>query len=99
MWCKACRHAGAADLQAIIDAGQGDKPIKDVRFRCAKCGSRPTDAVLMGRDALNVKPWRADELRWTRKIEQEIKLGLLLRRTDLNDGQAEAVFGGIQGCS
>ena len=37
------------------------------------------------------------ELRWTRKIGQEVKLGLLLRRTDLNDGQTEAVFGGIQG--
>jgi len=40
---------GAADLQAIIDAGQGDKPIKDLKFRCAKCGSRRTDAVVNGR--------------------------------------------------
>ena len=38
-----------------------------------------------------------DGMRWTRKIGQEVKLGLLLRRTDLNDGQTEAVFGGIQG--
>jgi hypothetical protein len=38
-----------------------------------------------------------NDLRWTRKIGQEVKLGLLLRRTDLNDGQTEAVFGGIQG--
>jgi hypothetical protein len=38
-----------------------------------------------------------DAVRWTRTIGQEIKLGLLLRRTDLNDGQTEAVFGGIQG--
>jgi hypothetical protein len=38
-----------------------------------------------------------EPLRWTRKIGQEVKLGLLLRRTDLNDGQTEAVFGGIQG--
>ena len=37
------------------------------------------------------------EVRWTRKFGQEIKLGLLLRRTDLNDGQTEAVFGGFQG--
>ena len=36
-------------------------------------------------------------MRWTRKFGQEVKLGLLLRRTDLNDGQAEAVFGGFQG--
>ena len=42
--------------------------------------------------------WCEDRgLRWTRKFGQEDKLGLLLRRTDLNDGQAEAVFGGFQG--
>ena len=39
----------------------------------------------------------AESVRWTRKFGQEIKLGLLLRRTDLNDGQTEAVFGGFQG--
>ena len=48
--CRAgCLRGGAADLQAIIDAGQGDKPIKDLKFRCAKCGSRRTDAVVNGR--------------------------------------------------
>jgi hypothetical protein len=36
-------------------------------------------------------------VRWTREIGQEVKLGLLLRRMDLNDGQTEAVFGGFQG--
>jgi hypothetical protein len=36
-------------------------------------------------------------VRWIREFGQEVKLGLLLRRTDLNDGQAEAVFGGFQG--
>jgi hypothetical protein len=41
-----------ADLQAIIDAGQGDRPLKDLRFRCAKCGSRMTDSVIWGRAAL-----------------------------------------------
>jgi hypothetical protein len=50
VWCKACHHQGAADLQAIIDAGKGDVPLKDLRFRCAKCGSRMTDAVVMGKD-------------------------------------------------
>ena len=28
---------------------------------------------------------------------QEVKLGLLLRRTDLDDEQTEAVFGAVQG--
>jgi hypothetical protein len=60
--CRAgCLHGGAAELQAIIDAGQGDKPIKDLKFRCAKCGSRRTDFVVMSRDAARVQPWRADE--------------------------------------
>jgi hypothetical protein len=47
VWCSACYHQGAADLQAIIDAGQGDKPLKDVKFRCAKCGSRRTDGGIV----------------------------------------------------
>jgi len=38
-----------------------------------------------------------DAVRWTQRFGQEVKLGLLLRRTDLNDGQTEAIFGGIQG--
>jgi transposase InsO family protein len=44
-----------------------------------------------------IMDWSTRKVRWTRKIGQEVKLGLLLRRTDLNDGQTEAVFGGIQG--
>ena len=45
-----CLRGAAADLQAIIDAGQGDKPIKDLKFRCTKCGSRRTDSVVMSLD-------------------------------------------------
>ena len=41
-----------------IDAGKGDRPLKDLKFRCAKCGSRLTDAVVMGKDALGVQPWQ-----------------------------------------
>jgi hypothetical protein len=36
-------------------------------------------------------------LRWPPDFGQEVKLGLLLRRTDLDDEQTEAVFGGVQG--
>jgi hypothetical protein len=39
---------------------KGGKPLKDLRFRCAKCGSRLTDHVVMAKDALSVQPWRAD---------------------------------------
>jgi hypothetical protein len=58
---KACHHEGAANLQAIIDAGQGDRPLKDLKFRCAKCGSRSTDAVMMGKGSVGVQPWRQME--------------------------------------
>ena len=51
MWCKACHHRAPADLQAIIDAGRGDVPLKDLRFRCTKCGSRLTDSVVMAKGA------------------------------------------------
>jgi hypothetical protein len=58
--CKACHHQGQRTLQAIIDAGQGDRPLKDLRFRCTSCGSRRTDAVMMSRHALGVQPWKPD---------------------------------------
>ncbi len=58
VWCKTCHHQREADLQAIIDAGQGDKPVRDLKFRCAKCGSRRTDAVVMGMSGISVQPWR-----------------------------------------
>jgi hypothetical protein len=34
---------------------------------------------------------------WSLKFGQGIKLGLLLRRTNLHDGQTEAIFSGFQG--
>jgi hypothetical protein len=61
VWCKACHHEAEADLQAIIDAGKGDVPLKDLRFRCTRCGSsRFTDSVVMAKDALHVRPWRQE---------------------------------------
>jgi hypothetical protein len=35
-------------------------PLKDLKFRCAKCGSSLTDHVTMAKDALSVQPWRAN---------------------------------------
>jgi len=49
-------HA-TADLQAIVD----DVPLKDLKFRCAQCGSRRTDAVMMGKGGVGVQPWRGME--------------------------------------
>jgi hypothetical protein len=59
--CHACLHRAAADLRAIIAAGQGDRPVKDLRFRCTSCGSRLTDFVVTSRDAQRVRPWRAED--------------------------------------
>ena len=42
-------HHATANLQEIVDSGRGDVPLKDVKFRCAKCGSRRTDSVMMGK--------------------------------------------------
>src|SRR3954452_20200588 len=36
------------------------------------------------------------DVRWYHKFGQWLKLGSLLRRTDLDDEQTEAVFGGVQ---
>ena len=47
-----CR--AAADLHAIVDAGRSDVPLKDLQFRCAKCGSRRTDALMMGKGGVGV---------------------------------------------
>jgi hypothetical protein len=44
VWRKACRHQADADLQALVDAGRGDV-VNRLQFRCANCGSRPTDFV------------------------------------------------------
>jgi hypothetical protein len=53
-----CHHQAPADLQALLDVGRGDQPLKDLKFRCANCGSRLTDAVVMGKCAVGVQPWR-----------------------------------------
>jgi len=50
----------AADLQAIVDGGQGDRPLKDLKLRCAHCGSRRTDDVMMAKGGVGVQPWRSE---------------------------------------
>jgi hypothetical protein len=60
VWCKSCRHQAAADLVALIDAGRGDVPLVDLRFRCGNCRSMLTDFVCTSRSGALVKPWRAD---------------------------------------
>jgi hypothetical protein len=60
VWCTACHHQAPAGLQAIIDRGRGDVPLKNMKFRCTKCGSSLTDAVVMARDALAVQARRQE---------------------------------------
>jgi hypothetical protein len=40
---------------------------------------------------------RQQRLRWSPDLGQAVKLGLPMRRTDPDDGEADAVFGGVQG--
>jgi hypothetical protein len=56
VWCKACRHRADADLPALIAAGRGDTPLRELRFQCTRCRSRLTDFVVTGRD--RSRDWR-----------------------------------------
>ena len=58
VWCTSCRLQRDADLQALIDAGKGDVPLINLKFRCSNCGSRLTDFVCTSNDAGWVQPWR-----------------------------------------
>jgi hypothetical protein len=60
VWCTSCRLQRDADLQALIDAGKGDVPLINLKFRCSNCGSRLTDFVCTSKDAGWVQPWRPD---------------------------------------
>jgi hypothetical protein len=55
VFCNSCRHQADADLQALVDAGRGDVPLTELRFRCSNCGTARTDFVMTSRDV--VKPW------------------------------------------
>jgi hypothetical protein len=49
VWCKACRHSGNADLDALIRAGKGDIPLVQLKWRCGNCRSASmTDFVVTG---------------------------------------------------
>jgi len=61
VWCKGCHQQKVADLEALIEAGKGDTPLINLRWRCSRCGStRLTDWVCTSRDAIAVKPWRSE---------------------------------------
>ena len=55
VFCNSCRHQADADLQAIVDAGRGDVPLVQLRFRRSQCGADRTDFVATSRDV--VRPW------------------------------------------
>ena len=55
VFCKACRHQANADLDALISAGHGDVPLRELRFRCTNCRSRLIDFVATG--GAGVQPW------------------------------------------
>src|SRR3954464_1749973 len=47
VWCKACRHSGNADLDALIRAGKGDIPLVQLKSQCVRCrSSSMTDFVV-----------------------------------------------------
>jgi len=46
---QACRAAGCRSA-SLIEAGKGDVPLLDLRFRCSNCGSGLTDFVVTARE-------------------------------------------------
>jgi hypothetical protein len=48
VFSKSCRHQTDANLQAIVDAGRGDVPLTELRFRCSRTDR--TDFVVTSRD-------------------------------------------------
>jgi len=55
VWCKACRHAADADLEALVASGRGDVPLVRLRYRCSNCHGDMTDFVVMSKDSSVVR--------------------------------------------
>ena len=56
--CCSCLRSGSADLQALVDAGNGDVPLIQLRFRCSYCGHRDVDALVVPKErVLGPRGW------------------------------------------
>ena len=56
--CRSCLQSRNADLQALVDAGNGDVPLVHLRFRCSYCGHRGVDALVMPKErVLGPRGW------------------------------------------
>jgi hypothetical protein len=49
--CRSCLRSRDADLQGLTNAGRGDVPLVNLRFRCSYCGHREIDAVIASKDS------------------------------------------------
>jgi hypothetical protein len=49
--CRSCLRSRNADLQALVNAGNGDVPLVHLRFRCSYCGHRSVDALVVPRES------------------------------------------------
>ncbi len=38
LYCISCNRWGEANLEQLIQIGQGHKPVTEARFRCRNCG-------------------------------------------------------------
>jgi len=48
---RSCRLQRDADLDALAASGRGDVSLAHLQFRCTRCRSRLTDAVVMSKDS------------------------------------------------
>jgi short subunit dehydrogenase len=83
-------HEDAEETRRLVESG---------RPRCLLVAGDVSDAAhCRSLVAQTVNAFgRVDVLSWSPKFGQVVKLGSLLRKTDLDDEQTETVFGGFQG--
>jgi hypothetical protein len=56
--CRSCLRSRNADLQALVDAGNGDVPLVQLRFRCSYCGHRNVDVLVVPKErVLGPRGW------------------------------------------
>ncbi len=69
LYCISCNRWGEANLDRLIQNGQGDKPVTEARFRCRDCGEivekqvrPPVPAVFVEtmECEVHIKHWTSD---------------------------------------
>ena len=92
VWCKACRHSGNADLDALIRSGKGDIPLVRLKWQLRPLQIGP-DRLRDDRRALRAEPRRSlqdrFDLWWAETLPQA---GRTYLRVMEHDPALDAIF-------